>query len=141
MRDTEARSLLERAIAATGLAARQWARLIGWTNERTVRRWRSGESPVPLVVQDRCQWLTEILTDAQRRTYVDLVSRRARDLSTGQLARSQSEPRPTDRPTDPAGERAKPRASGGRRELTRDRQSAPIPRRPRARGRDLPHPR
>jgi hypothetical protein len=47
------RELLERTIARSGLSARAFARDILWRDERTVRRWLAGDSPVPAVVADR----------------------------------------------------------------------------------------
>jgi plasmid maintenance system antidote protein VapI len=47
------RDLLEQAIKRSGLSARAFAVQILWRDERTVRRWLSGESPVPAVVADR----------------------------------------------------------------------------------------
>jgi len=47
------RELLEQAIQRSGLSARAFARDVLWRDERTVRRWISGESPVPAVVADR----------------------------------------------------------------------------------------
>jgi uncharacterized protein YyaL (SSP411 family) len=47
------RELLEQAIARSGLSARAFARDVLWRDERTVRRWLSGESPIPAVVADR----------------------------------------------------------------------------------------
>lgn len=54
--------LLVADIAASGLSARQYAERIVRRNERTVRRWVSGRSPIPaevlayLVEQDRKRW-------------------------------------------------------------------------------------
>lgn len=45
--------LLEQAIERSGLSARAFAKDILWRDERTVRRWLSGESPIPRVVSDR----------------------------------------------------------------------------------------
>jgi hypothetical protein len=47
------RDLLANAIKRSGLSARAFARDVLWRDERTVRRWLSGESPVPAVVADR----------------------------------------------------------------------------------------
>jgi hypothetical protein len=47
------RDLLALAIERAGLSARAFARNVLWRDERTVRRWLSGESPVPKVVADR----------------------------------------------------------------------------------------
>ena len=46
-------ALLRFAILRSGLSARAFARDVLWRDERTVRRWLSGESPVPKVVADR----------------------------------------------------------------------------------------
>lgn len=54
------RELLQRAIARSELSNRAFAREI-WRDERTIRRWLSGESPIPKVVTDR---LREELTKA-----------------------------------------------------------------------------
>ena len=55
------RELVEQAIKRSGLSARAFARDVLWRDERTVRRWISGESPVPKVVADR---LREQIKDA-----------------------------------------------------------------------------
>jgi hypothetical protein len=47
------RELLEQAIKRSGMSARAFAKEVLWRDERTVRRWLSGESPVPAVVADR----------------------------------------------------------------------------------------
>ena len=47
------RDLLARMIERSGLSARAFAREILWRDERTVRRWLAGDSPVPAVVADR----------------------------------------------------------------------------------------
>lgn len=44
------------AIKASGLSATEWAKTVALREPRTVRRWVSGESPVPEVVID---WLRE----------------------------------------------------------------------------------
>lgn len=44
------RDRLARVIAASGLSARQWARTVVLRNERTVRRWLAGDSPIPAEV-------------------------------------------------------------------------------------------
>ena len=43
--------LLRVAIAASGLSARRYAEEVLARDERTVRRWISGQSPVPQVVE------------------------------------------------------------------------------------------
>lgn len=57
--------LLKRAIARSGLSARQFAVQVMARNERTVRRWLAGESPMsPTVVQ----WLKDYLAGPDNRT-------------------------------------------------------------------------
>jgi len=46
----EAVALLRAAIAASGLSARRYATEILTRDERTVRRWLSGQSPIPQAV-------------------------------------------------------------------------------------------
>lgn len=41
------RDLLAKAIEASGLSARRFAAEVLLRDERTVRRWLSGESPIP----------------------------------------------------------------------------------------------
>jgi len=43
---------LRRAIRASGLSARQFARTVLARDERTVRRWLAGDSPIPRAVLD-----------------------------------------------------------------------------------------
>lgn len=45
-------SLLQRAIAASGLSASRYAREVLIRDERTIRRWLTGESPIPQAVLD-----------------------------------------------------------------------------------------
>ena len=47
------REVLELAIQRSGLSARAFARDVLWRDERTVRRWLAGDSPIPAVVADR----------------------------------------------------------------------------------------
>jgi hypothetical protein len=44
------RKLLLRRIEESGLSQRQWAKRVVYRDERTIRRWVSGESPVPSVL-------------------------------------------------------------------------------------------
>lgn len=44
--------LLARVIAASGLSARQWAMKVALRDERTIRRWLAGDSPIPQPVLD-----------------------------------------------------------------------------------------
>ena len=44
------RKLLLRRIKESGLSQRQWAKRVVYRDERTIRRWVSGESPVPSVI-------------------------------------------------------------------------------------------
>lgn len=50
------RDLLAEAIEASGLSARRFAAEILLRDERTVRRWLAGDSPIPKPVMD---WLRE----------------------------------------------------------------------------------
>jgi len=47
--------LLERAIAASGLSTRQYAQQLLTRDERTIRRWLTGETQIPRTV---VEWLT-----------------------------------------------------------------------------------
>ncbi len=49
MRDAD---LLRRAIEASGLSARRFATEILLRDERTVRRWLAGDSPIPDAVME-----------------------------------------------------------------------------------------
>lgn len=55
--DPEATELLRRAIAASGLSARRFARAVLTRDERTVRRWLAGGSPIPALVLRKCEEL------------------------------------------------------------------------------------
>ena len=44
--------LIQAAIKASGLSARKYAELVLLRDERTVRRWVSGESPIPKIVRE-----------------------------------------------------------------------------------------
>lgn len=44
------KALLRSAIEASGLSARKWAEDVAWREERTVRRWLSGEAEIPAIV-------------------------------------------------------------------------------------------
>ena len=47
---TDYRELLLQRIGESGLSQRQFAMKVLYRNERTIRRWISGESPVPEAV-------------------------------------------------------------------------------------------
>jgi hypothetical protein len=47
--------LLAAAIKASGLSARKFAELVLVRDERTVRRWLAGDSPIPKVVREMLQ--------------------------------------------------------------------------------------
>lgn len=53
MRPDDPRELLERALVITGCSLRSFAESHMVRDERTVRRWRSGKSPIPEVAQVR----------------------------------------------------------------------------------------
>lgn len=44
---TDARDLLERAVEKSGLSLRSFAETVMVRDERTVRRWRAGDVPIP----------------------------------------------------------------------------------------------
>lgn len=46
--------LIRAAIDASGLSARRFAVDVLTRDERTVRRWLAGDSPLPRAVKDRC---------------------------------------------------------------------------------------
>jgi hypothetical protein len=47
MSSTTPPDLLRRAIEASGMSARQYAATVLLRDERTVRRWLAGDSPIP----------------------------------------------------------------------------------------------
>lgn len=47
--------LLSLAIDRSGLSARKFAELVLVRDERTIRRWLKGESPIPKVVREMLQ--------------------------------------------------------------------------------------
>ena len=49
---TTALRLLREAVAQSGLCAAQYARNVLIRNDRTLRRWLAGESPIPQAVSD-----------------------------------------------------------------------------------------
>jgi hypothetical protein len=49
MTDSE---LIQSAIATSGLSARKYAEMVLLRDERTVRRWVAGKSPIPKVVRE-----------------------------------------------------------------------------------------
>ena len=51
---TTPRDLLTAAIAKSGMSARQFATQLMGRDERTIRRWQSGDSPIPQAALD---WL------------------------------------------------------------------------------------
>ena len=68
------RELLAEVLAVTALSARKFARLFLARDERTMRRWEAGDSPVPAVVLARLQWLIA-LPAAQRAALVRILLR------------------------------------------------------------------
>lgn len=54
------RELLERALEVTGLSLRSFAERLMIRDERTVRRWRAGDVPIPEVAQRK---LREIIRE------------------------------------------------------------------------------
>lgn len=47
--------LLQRAIARSGLSARQYAMQVLTRNERTIRRWLARDTPIPRAVINKLQ--------------------------------------------------------------------------------------
>lgn len=52
MTDSE---LLRAVIEASGLSARRFAVQVLVRDERTVRRWLAGDSPIPKAVREKCE--------------------------------------------------------------------------------------
>ena len=52
---TQDQALLKRAIKASGLSARQFARYVVLRHERTVRRWQDGSTFIPGMVREKLQ--------------------------------------------------------------------------------------
>lgn len=52
-------ALLRTAIDASGLSARKWAEQVAWRDERTIRRWLSGDSPIPALVVEKLRIISE----------------------------------------------------------------------------------
>ncbi len=53
------RDLIIAAIKALDISARRFATEVVFRNERTVRDWVKGESPVPKAVKEKCQQILE----------------------------------------------------------------------------------
>lgn len=60
-------TLLRAAIEASGLSITRWAREVAWRDERTVRRWLAGETPIPGVVLSRIREPQKIAPCAKRK--------------------------------------------------------------------------
>lgn len=67
------RELLTEALALTGLSARKVATLFLARDERTMRRWEAGDTPVPAVVVARLRWLVA-LPSSRRALLVRLLA-------------------------------------------------------------------
>lgn len=61
-------ALVRAAVAASGLSAVRFGRLIVWRDGRTVRRWLAG-GPIPRAVLERLGWFVA-LSPAQREAVV-----------------------------------------------------------------------
>lgn len=68
--------LIREAVKLSGLSSRAFAEEIVWRDERTVRRWNAGASPMPPHVRAKLEWFTR-LTPAKRSTYVDAATAQA----------------------------------------------------------------
>lgn len=64
--------LLRTAINRSGLSARAFAVRMAWSNERTIRRYLAGETPLPAAIREGCE---RVLTmpDANLAQWVRLV--------------------------------------------------------------------
>lgn len=51
--EKDPRELLRTVIDASGLSARKWAEDVAWRDERTVRRWINGQTPVPTLIVEK----------------------------------------------------------------------------------------
>lgn len=51
------KDLLRKVIESSGLSARRWAEDVAWRDERTVRRWINGDSPIPEIVVQKLRAL------------------------------------------------------------------------------------
>lgn len=76
MKSSEPVELLRTAIERSGLSARAFAKDILLRDERTVRRWLAGDSPIPQAVID---WLRGSLPDIKVRGVCDLLSKSLRE--------------------------------------------------------------
>jgi len=56
--------LIRAAIDLSGLSARRFARDVLIRNERTIRRWLAGDSPIPAEARD---WLTRYVARRRRK--------------------------------------------------------------------------
>lgn len=54
--------LIRAAIDAAGMSARRFAVDVLTRDERTVRRWLAGDSPLPKAVRDRCESIVREFT-------------------------------------------------------------------------------
>lgn len=52
--------LIDQAIDASGLSARRFAERVMTRDERTIRRWVSGEQEMPEVARRRVLWFLEL---------------------------------------------------------------------------------
>lgn len=67
-------ALIRAAVAASGLSARQFAERILARDERTVRRWTSGQVDIPTLARD---WLRRwvALSDDHRQRVVEVLAK------------------------------------------------------------------
>lgn len=62
--------LIREAVKKSGLSARAFAENITWRDERTVRRWMSGDQELPTNARKQLEWFIA-LSDPQRKALVD----------------------------------------------------------------------
>lgn len=71
MNDAE---LIRAAIDTAGLSARRFAERVLTRDERTIRRWVSGEQPIPEIARERLVWLLA-LPDGIRSKLIGILDR------------------------------------------------------------------
>lgn len=72
MSATSPRETLATLIAESGLSAAAFARLVLGRDERTVRRWQSGETEIPDSAAD---WLERLAVETRPRSVIVTVTR------------------------------------------------------------------
>lgn len=71
MKDDE---LIRSAVEASGLSARRFAEWVMTRDERTIRRWSSGDAPIPETARVRLTWFLG-LPDSVREKLIAILRR------------------------------------------------------------------